>query len=90
VEKKADIGNHVIIITAKTKMEKMKVTRTSMFSGITRTIDLPVTEEQIARWERGELIQTAMPNLSPDQREFIMTGVTKEEWEEEFGTDAEF
>jgi len=55
-----------------------------MFTDVTRTIDLPITEEQLTLWEEGMLIQKAMPNLSPDQREFIMTGVTSEEWNEAF------
>jgi hypothetical protein len=38
-------------------------------------------------WENGTLIQLAMPNLTPDQREFIMTGVTSEEWADEFSED---
>ena len=63
----------------------MKVTRTSMFTGVQRTIDLPITEEQLAAWEGGTLIQEAMPQLSADEREFVMTGVTTEEWEAEFG-----
>ena len=62
----------------------LKITRKSMFTDVTRTIDLPITEEQLTLWEEGMLIQKAMPNLSPDQREFIMTGVTSEEWNEAF------
>ena len=62
----------------------MKITRKNMFTGVTRTIDLPITEEQLTLWEEGMLIQKAMPNLSPDQREFIMTGMTSEEWDEAF------
>ena len=54
----------------------MKITRTSMFSGIERTLDIPCTPEQITEWQEGALIQTAMPQLSADQREFVMTGVT--------------
>ena len=65
----------------------MKITRTSMFSGVERTIDLPITEEQLAAWKGGTLIQEAMPQLSADEREFVMTGVTSEEWDREFGTD---
>lgn len=60
----------------------MQITRTSTFTGKTRTMDLPVTAEQMAAFERGELIQCAMPNLTDDQREFILTGVTAEEWDE--------
>lgn len=63
----------------------MKITRTSMFTGVERTIDLPITEEQLAAWKSGTLIQEAMPELSPDNREFVMTGVTSEEWRAEFG-----
>ena len=51
-----------------------------MFSGITRTLDLPVTEPQVDSYLKGELIQRAFPNLTAGQREFIMTGVTDEEW----------
>jgi hypothetical protein len=32
------------------------------------------------------LIQNAMPRLNADEREFIKTGVTAEEWEEMFST----
>ena len=59
----------------------MKITRTSMFTGVIHTLEINVTPEQIARWQGGELIQNAMPNLTPDEREFIKTGVTAEEWE---------
>lgn len=66
----------------------MKVTRTSIVSGKTRTLDLPVTEEQIDNYLiKGMLIQEAFPNLTPDQREFIMTGITDEEWNETFKDD---
>jgi hypothetical protein len=35
--------------------------------------------------EDGELIQDAFPGLNSDQREFIQTGITIEEWDEIFG-----
>ena len=62
----------------------MLITRKSMVSGITRTIDLPVTPEQISDWESGALIQNAMPHLSISDREFIVTGITDAEWQETF------
>tara|TARA_R110000782_G_scaffold102791_9_gene190252 strand:- start:2680 stop:2910 length:231 start_codon:yes stop_codon:yes gene_type:complete len=63
----------------------MKITKTSPFSGIEHTLDIPVTPEQIdAYLMEGKLIQDAMPHLTADQREFIMTGITAEEWEETF------
>jgi len=67
----------------------MKITRTSMFSGVERTLDLPVTEAQLNAWKSGTLIQVAMPQLSADEREFVMTGVVGEEWDNEFGEEEE-
>ena len=63
----------------------MKITRTSILTGITRTIDLPITQEQLDAWENGMLVQNAFPHLTPDQREFIMTGITADEWDFAFG-----
>ena len=60
----------------------MQFTRTSPFSGITRTLDLPVTESQLEGWNQGTLIQDAFPQLSSGEREFIKTGITDAEWEE--------
>ena len=62
----------------------MLITRTSPFSNQTNIMEIDVTEEQIALWESGTLIQNAMPNLSADEREFIMTGITPEEWDSAF------
>jgi hypothetical protein len=53
-------------------------------SGVTRTLDIPVTQEQLNVWESGTVIQAAMPNLSDSEREFIMTGMTDEEWDSLF------
>jgi hypothetical protein len=45
-------------------------TNTSIETGITRTLELPVTQpQQLDAWQSGTYIQVAMPELSPDQRE---------------------
>lgn len=62
----------------------MKVTRTSIYSGITRTLDLDITEAQVQAYQDGAMIQIAFPNLSDDDREFILTGTTRDEWIEMF------
>ena len=67
----------------------MEITRTSMFTGVTRTLSIPVTEAQLQEWQNGSLIQKAMPELTADEREFIMTGVTPDEWDNEFRVDDE-
>ena len=63
----------------------MTITRKSSLTGITRTKEINVTEEQLLAWEMGELIQNAMPQLSADDREFVKTGSTGEEWDQLFG-----
>lgn len=62
----------------------MQITKRSMISGIVRTKEIDVTEEQLQQWESGGLIQNVMPHLSPSDREFIMTGSTDEEWDSAF------
>lgn len=63
----------------------MEVTRRSKMTGKIRTREIPITNEQLASWKSGTLIQIAMPELSPDDREFLMTGITPEEWDELLG-----
>jgi hypothetical protein len=63
----------------------MKITMRSMMSGKDNTMDIDVTPEQIELWRSGVLIQVAMPNVPAPQREFLMTGVTPEEWDYFFG-----
>ena len=63
----------------------MKITRKSPFSGKINTREIPVTDKQLERWQAGELIQNAMRDVSADDREFLMTGITPEEWAETFG-----
>ena len=63
----------------------MLITRVSPLSGDKNVLDIPVTLAQITAWKGGELIQRAMPNLTADEREFLMTGITAEEWENRIG-----
>lgn len=58
----------------------MIITRTSKLTGVVHTLDLPITQGQLNSWKLGSLIQDVMPNLSPSQREFLITGITEEEW----------
>lgn len=72
----------------------MRITRISDLSGKEHTMDLPVNEEQLRNWlgttdVPGQLIQRVMPHLSSEQREFLISGATQEEWEERFGKDEE-
>jgi|TARA_B100001094_G_C18178004_1_gene799086 hypothetical protein len=63
----------------------MTITKTDPVTGKKNTLDIPVTETQIQSWRLGALIQDAMPELSADQREFIMSGIMPDSWERIFG-----
>ncbi len=62
----------------------MLITRISQVSGIERTLDIPCTQEQYEDWLMGVHIQTAMPDVSENDREFILTGIIQEEWDSIF------
>ena len=62
----------------------MIIIRKSMLSGNVSSMDISVTEDQLAKWQAGALIQNVMPNLSDSEREFILTGITPAEWDLEY------
>ena len=64
----------------------MKLTNKSILTGKMNTMDLPIFTQDYERmfkdWqENGKLIQEVFHMLTPEQREFIMTGVTPQEWD---------
>jgi hypothetical protein len=68
----------------------MLVSKQSPLSGKINTLEIPVTQEQLDRWQSGRaLIQNVMPHLTDDQREFLMTGYTAEDWEKMFPPEEE-
>ena len=58
----------------------MLIEKVSMLTNKVHIREIDVTREQVENWQGGMLIQEAMPNLSIDDREFIPTGVTADEW----------
>ena len=61
----------------------IELTRTSILTGIKRTLPIDCTQEQLDDWSAGkDLIQNIMPQLSADDREFVMSGIVATEWEE--------
>lgn len=60
----------------------MIIEKQSVLTGVYHTRDIPVTEEQLDRHRKGELIQDVCPELTGDDREFLITGITPEEWRE--------
>ena len=62
----------------------MKITKKSMLTGVTHTREINITEEQLKQWALGKHIQWVCPQLSPEDREFLISGATPEEWNETF------
>lgn len=62
----------------------MIIQKQSLWSGNVNQMDLPVTEEQIEKWRSGTLIQKAMPHLTAEEREFLISGTTPADWAEMF------
>jgi hypothetical protein len=60
----------------------MMITMKSQMSGVTRTLDIDMTQDQYDNWLYGtDLIQDALPHLSDSDREFLLTGIVDEEWD---------
>lgn len=67
----------------------MLITKRSTLTGITHTRDIPVHKALYDAWERlprveRPNVQRAFPTLSADDREFIISGSTPEEWDVAF------
>jgi hypothetical protein len=67
------------------------ITRRSPFTGRIHRMEIPISPQEFAKretlWQTGMLIQDAFPMLDADQREFIKTGITPEEWDAAFGNE---
>ena len=66
----------------------MVIEKTNILNGKTYTMDIDVTEEQIAELNKNPRhrrpIQEIVPELSSEDREFLISGITPEEWHKIF------
>lgn len=58
----------------------MIVRKRSPLTGKINEMDLPITQVQIDAYNMGVPIHDVFPHLTSDQREFILTGYTVEDW----------
>lgn len=69
----------------------MILVKTSDLTGVKHRMEIPMSRQEFMEaynaWNGGLLIQDAFPDLAAHLREFIMTGVTPDEWDELFGGD---
>ena len=68
------------------------VSRISNFSGKINTMVLPIKPLEFYRlkrqWDKGEYITDVYTMLNPDEREFMISGMTPEEWNKFIGMQA--
>jgi len=59
----------------------MLITRTNPYTGKPRSIDMNISQTQLNEYNNGKSAQHAFPNLSANEREFIISGITGEEFD---------
>ena len=72
--------------------DTVKVTMVSTYSGKNNTMELPIRPMEfhrlVSHWKNtGAYVQDVFPMLDEDQREFLISGVTPDEWAECFPED---
>ena len=72
----------------------MKIERKSQLTGDIHTMEIGVTIEQMDRFENrfltGEYVQNIFSNIPAPQREFILTGITPDEWSKYFSKEEDY
>ena len=66
---------------------RIKVTATCAVSGSSNTMEIPVSLDILEHWifNSDVLIKDVMPDTTPSEREFLMTGITDSMWDQLFG-----
>jgi hypothetical protein len=67
----------------------VKITKASKMTGKEHTREIDISPSQLATWKAGAFIQDVAPHLSADDREFLISGTTPEEWAAEFGNEGD-
>ena len=67
-------------------MIKISVKKRSPLTGEDNTMTLTVDDKRFLKWQMGKMpIMNAMPNLTDDEREFLITGFMPGEYEKFLG-----
>ena len=68
-------------------MAREKTTMWSTCRVCKNQVEMKVYVEDVTAWENGELIQNAMPYLTPDEREVLISGTCGPCFDRMFGED---
>ena len=66
----------------------MIIRRKSVYTGVVRSKEIPVNPKDYEMWEKGYVsMSEAMGYLEQEDREFILSGMTPNEWNQAFTTE---
>lgn len=92
--KTTNIDDHISVVQG--KYDTVFVTRPSLITNKVHTVSFGgVRYDDVVNWlmakatRTNELIQDAFPQLNDAEREFLMTGITEEEWKTHMKEDEE-
>ena len=60
----------------------MEITKTSLLTGITRTLEIPIEEEDYKDYLEGESLDLVAPYLTKEDANFIKTGIATDDLEQ--------
>jgi len=64
----------------------MLIEKVSILTGKKNVMDIDVTENRYSQWIKEKTpIQESFPELSIEEREFLISGITPEEWVNHIG-----
>ena len=61
----------------------MEITKTSLLTGISRTLEIPIEEEDYNDYLEGESLDLVAPYLTKEDANFIKTGITTDDLEQQ-------
>ena len=82
-------AENINVTTSFSNKDAVVVTNISRLTGVMHHLEINIDFDSFVQslidWKEGGLIQNCFPELSPDEREFIVSGITADEWEARFG-----
>jgi hypothetical protein len=76
------------VIAVQRHTDTSTIVTATNFEGKLNDMVIPMKMDEFlksfGKWQAGALIQNTFPTLNGEQREFILTGTTEEEWNEMF------
>lgn len=77
------IGRKQLIVTESETPGIVNVKGNCVFTGEEYQCSVPL--DGLKKWQDGTAIQQAMPNVSADDREFLISGISPAGWKSTFG-----